>query len=67
MKKIAIALTAIGFLASAGAYADEKMEKSETHDTDGKKTTRTKKVKHKADGKGSSEVTTEKTEKTEAK
>ncbi|MDB4964965.1 MAG: hypothetical protein JWN44_654 [Myxococcales bacterium] len=67
MKKLALALTAISMFSYGAAFADEKTEKTETHDTDGKSTTKTKKVKHKADGKGNSEVKTETTEKTEVK
>lgn len=67
MKNLALALTAFGMLSSGIAFADETSQKTETHETDGKTTTRTKKVKHKDDGKGNSSVKTETTEKTEAK
>ena len=67
MKKFALTLTALGLLSYGAAFADETSQKTETHDTDGKTTTRTKKVKRKADGKGNSSVKTETTEKTEVK
>ena len=67
MKKLALVLTAVGLFSYGAAFADEKSEKTETHDTDGRTTTRTKKVKRKADGKGNSEVKTETTEKTAVK
>ena len=67
MKTLALTLTTLGLLSYAVAFADETTEKTETHDTDGKSTTRTRKVKHKADGKGNSSVKTETTEKTEVK
>lgn len=64
MNRFVIALFALGMLAPAMALSDEKAEKTEVHEMDGKKTTRTKKVKHSADAKGN-EVKTEITEKTE--
>ena len=67
MKTIALTLTTLGLLSYGAAFADETTQKTETHDTDGKTTTRTKKVKRKADGKGNSSVKTETTEKTEVK
>jgi hypothetical protein len=67
VKKFALTLTALGLLSYGAAFADETSQKTETHDTDGKTTTRTKKVKRKADGKGNSSVKTETTEKTEVK
>ena len=67
MKKLALTLTAIGLLSYGAAFADETSEKTQTHETDGKTTTRTRKVKRKADGKGNSSVKTETTEKTEVK
>jgi hypothetical protein len=67
MKTFALALSAFALLSMGTAFADETTQKTETHDTDGKTTTRTKKVKHKADGKGNSSVKTETTEKTEVK
>lgn len=67
MKNFALVLTAIGMFSYGAAFADETTQKTETTATDGKTTTKTKKVKHKADGKGNSSVKTETTEKTEAK
>jgi len=67
VKKFALTLTALGLFSYGAAFADETSQKTETHDTDGKTTTRTKKVKRKADGKGNSSVKTETTEKTEVK
>jgi len=67
MKKLTLTLATLGLLSYGAAFADETSEKTETHDTDGKTTTRTKKVKRKADGKGNSSVKTETSEKTEVK
>ena len=67
MKTLALMLTAFALLSSSVAFADETSVKTQTHETDGKTTTRTKKVKHKSDGKGNSSVKTETTEKTEVK
>lgn len=67
MKNLALTLTTLGLLSYGAAFADETSEKTETHDTEGKTTTRTRKVKHKADGRGNSSVKTETTEKTEVK
>ena len=65
MNRFAIALFAAGLLSPAIALSDEKTEKTETHEMDGKKTTHTKKVKRSADGKGNEEVKTEIVRKTE--
>jgi hypothetical protein len=65
MKRLAVGLFALGLLSPAVAFSDEKTEKTETHETDGKKTTRTRKVKHSADAKGNEEVKTETVRKTE--
>jgi hypothetical protein len=67
MKNLALTLSAFALFSFGAAFADEKTEKSETHETDGKTTTRTKKVKRKADGKGNSSVETETVRKTEVK
>ena len=65
MKNIIRVFTAVGLFSASAAMADEKMETTKTHETDGKKTTMTKKVKHKSDGNGNSEVKTEIDRKTE--
>ena len=65
MKTILGMVTAFGLLAGSAAMADEKTETTKTHETDGKKTTTTRKVKHKSDGAGNSEVKTETVKKTE--
>ena len=65
MKRLTTGLFALGLLSSAMAFADEKSEKSEVHETDGKTTTRTRKVKHTADSKGNKEVKVETDTKTE--
>ena len=67
MKTLALTLSAFALLSFGSAFADETTQKTETHDTDGKTTTHTQKVKHKADGKGNSSVKTETTDKTEVK
>ena len=67
MKTLALTFAALTLLSSAASFADEKTEKTETHETDGKTTTRTKKVKRKADGKGNSSVEIDTVRKTEVK
>ena len=65
MKNILRVFTAVGLLSTSFAMADEKTEVKKTHETDGKKTTRTVKVKHTRDADGSNEVKTEIDKKTE--
>ena len=65
MNKLSIALGAIALSSLSPAFADETTEKTQTNQTDGKKTTHTRKVKHTADAKGNSEVKTETVQKTE--
>jgi hypothetical protein len=67
MKNLALTLSAFALFSFGAAFADEKTEKTETHETDGKTTTRTKKVKRKADGKGNSSVEIDTVRKTEVK
>ncbi len=65
MKKIVLAIVALTFVSyGSAALADQVTEKTETHKTDGKTTTKTKKVKRAADGEGNSSVKTETVEKT---
>ena len=65
MKNILRVFAAMGLFSASAAMADEKMETTKTHETDGKKTTSSKKVKHSRDADGSSEVKTETDKKTE--
>ena len=66
MKRLTVGLFAIGLISTGVAYAEESAETTKTHETDGKKTTHSRKVKHKDDGAGNSEVKTTTTDKTEA-
>ena len=64
MNKILTVFTALGLLSASAAMADEKIETTKTHETDGKKTTHSSKVSHKA-GKKGNEVKSESMQKTE--
>ena len=66
MKNLALVLTTLGLLAQR-RFCRRDVGEDRDHETDGKTTTRTKKVKHKTDGKGNSSVKTETTDKTEVK
>ena len=65
MNKIMGVFTAVSLLSGSVAMAEDKQEVTKTHETDGKKTTRSKKVKQTTDGAGNTEVKTETVKKTE--